>query len=82
MSADKKDYPDHAPHEDGQAAGWQPDKEKFQEEELDEQPGRRRTSIAEGQIKHNQLGWKRLTVGHWSLLLAHIAPSYGMLRLL
>ena len=24
---------------------------------------RRRSSIAQGQIKHNKLGWKRLTVG-------------------
>ena len=64
MSADIKDYSGYAPFADGQATGWQPDKEKFQEEELDEQAAGRRTSIAEGQIKHNQLGWKRLTVGH------------------
>ena len=75
MSANTKDYSDYAPDADGQAAGWQPDKEKFPEEVLDEQPGRRRTSVAEGQIKHNQLGWKRLTVGRCylpSTLFHHI----------
>ena len=64
MSVDAKDQSGFAPYSDGQATDWQPDKEKFQEGELDEQARRRRTSIAEGQIKHNQLGWKRLTVGH------------------
>lgn len=35
-----------------------------QEELKDGQPyNRRRSSIAQGQIKHNRLGWKRLTVG-------------------
>ena len=67
MLAGIKDDSDYAPYADGQATEWQPDKEKFQEEELDEQAGRRRTSIAEGQVKHNQLGWKRLTVGQFYL---------------
>ncbi len=64
MSVDMKDRSGYAPYSDGQVTGWQPDKEKYQEEELDEQAGKRRISIAEGQSKHNQLGWKRLTVGH------------------
>ena len=64
MSVDIKDHSGYAPYSDGQAVGWQPDKEKFHEEELDEGGKRRRVSIAEGQIKHNQLGWKRLTVSY------------------
>ena len=64
MSAEMKDHSDYTPYADGQANGWQPDKEKFQEEEVDEPVLRRHTSIAEGQVKHNKLGWKRLTVSH------------------
>ena len=71
MSVDIKDHSGYAPYSDGQAAGWHPDKEKFQDERLDGKADKRRVSIAEGQIKHNQLGWKRLTVGHYSLPLYH-----------
>ena len=40
------------------------DAEKQEEKLQDGQPyNRRRSSIAQGQIKHNKLGWKRLTVG-------------------
>ncbi len=62
MSVDNKDFSDYTPYSDGQAAGWQPDKETGKV--LDENDTRRRISIAEGQVKHNQLGWMRLTVGH------------------
>ena len=64
MSVEIKDPSGYAPFSDAQATGWQPDKEKFQEEELDERASTRRVSIAEGQIKHKKLGWKRLTVRH------------------
>ena len=69
MSINANDYAEYDPYADGQAAGWDPEKkeEKLDEEELDEQAKRRRTSIAEGVIKHNRLGWKRLTVGHFYL---------------
>lgn len=79
MSVDKKGGFDYASYSDGQATAWQPDKEKFQDEELDEQGRGRRDSIKEGQIKFNQLGWKRLTVGHCylpSISLHHIR-CYG-----
>ncbi|KAL8770760.1 MAG: hypothetical protein Q9209_003627 [Squamulea sp. 1 TL-2023] len=61
--ASEKERSDHTPH-NGYAPGWEPDKEKFPEEdeELDERARRRRTSIAEGALKHNKLGWRRLTV--------------------
>ena len=62
MSVKIKDYSPFAPRSDGDSPEWKPDKEKFQEEEMDPRDMRRRTSIAEGQMKHNKLGWKRLTV--------------------
>lgn len=62
MSVDFKDNSGYAPHSDGMAAGWHPDKEKFHDEKFDGRGDKRRVSIAEGQIKHNKLGWKRLTV--------------------
>ncbi|KAL8691713.1 MAG: hypothetical protein Q9218_003127 [Villophora microphyllina] len=62
MSAVKlREDSEYAPYSE-KASGWEPDKEKFPEEELDERSKRRRTSIAEGAMKHNRLGWKRLTV--------------------
>ena len=64
MSVDTGDDSDYAPYSNNQAPEWKPDKEKVREGELDERDKRRRTSIAEGQIKHNRLGWKRLTVYH------------------
>lgn len=64
MSVDEKNPSRYAPFSDAQANGWQPDKEKYQEDELDERASKRRVSIAEGQVKHNKLGWKRLTVSH------------------
>lgn len=64
MSNDMKGSSDCSPYSDVQTTEWQPDKEKYQEDGLDEQGRRRRSSIAEGQIKHNQLGWKRLTVSY------------------
>ena len=60
---DVKAFSGYAPYSDGPTTEWQPDKEKFEEGDLAEQ-ARRRSSIAEGQIKHNQLGWMRLTVSH------------------
>ena len=77
MSLDHKDASGYAPYSDGQTAGWQPDKEKFQEEELGGQTSKRRVSIAEGQMKHNQLGWKRLTVRH--CCLPSILPPHWLL---
>ena len=67
MPVNAKDHLDYAPDSDDPSPDRQQDKEKFQNEGLRQQPGRRRTSIAEGQIKHNQLGWKRLTVDHHSI---------------
>ena len=65
MALDEKDPSGSPPSLDGQATDSQPDKERFQDEGLNGQAGRqRRTSIAKGQIKHNKLGWKRLTVRH------------------
>lgn len=62
MSVDKKAGFGYAPYSDGQATGWQPDKENLQEEKLDAQGAGRRQSIAEGQTKFSKLGWKRLTI--------------------
>ena len=67
MSVNVKDYSPFAPHSDEGSSEWKPEKEKFQEEELDPRDMRRRTSIAEGQMKHNKLGWKRLTVSRSGL---------------
>ena len=41
----------------------EPDSEK-QREEYQGRDERRRASIASGQVKHNKLGWRRLTVGN------------------
>ncbi|KAI4229832.1 MAG: hypothetical protein L6R40_008042 [Gallowayella cf. fulva] len=60
-AVEKTDSSDDAPYST-QAPGWEPDKEKFPDDKLDERARRRRTSIAEGVMKHNKLGWKRLTV--------------------
>ena len=57
-----KDYSPFDPHSNGESPEWKPDTEKFQDKEMDPREMRRRTSIAEGQMKHNKLGWKRLTV--------------------
>ena len=81
MSLDMKKRPGYAPYSDAQATGWQPDKEKFEEEELDERANSRRVSIAEGQIKHNKLGWKRLTVSH-CYFPSTPAPHYALRWLL
>ncbi|KAK4695937.1 hypothetical protein P7C71_g1907, partial [Lecanoromycetidae sp. Uapishka_2] len=62
MSTGMKDNLEYSPDSDDRANGWHPDKEKFQEDDLDDYGRSRRESIAEGQIKHNQLGWQRLTV--------------------
>lgn len=40
---------------------WQGD-DKYDMDPVDTRDARRRTSIAEGQVKHNRLGWVRLTV--------------------
>lgn len=64
MAVNTEDYSEYAPYSNGQGSEWKPEKEKFDEQELDERDMRRRTSIAEGQIKHQKLGWRRLTVGH------------------
>ena len=42
--------------------GWPPGPEKYDIEQTNTRDARRRTSIAEGQVKHNQLGWVRLTI--------------------
>ena len=67
MSVDEKDRaaPGYSPFSNGGSLGWDPEKEKkgkYDEEALDERARRRQSSIAEGKIKHNKLGWKRLTV--------------------
>ncbi|KAL8799901.1 MAG: hypothetical protein Q9182_005558 [Xanthomendoza sp. 2 TL-2023] len=59
--AHPKEHSDYGP-ESEKMSGWNPDKEKLPDDELDERARRRRTSIAEGAMKHNKLGWKRLTV--------------------
>ncbi|KAL8952987.1 MAG: hypothetical protein Q9222_001138 [Ikaeria aurantiellina] len=47
---------------------WKPDKDKeappdnLYGEAMDEATTKRRASVAEGQMKHNKLGWKRLTI--------------------
>lgn len=64
MSVAAKDDSEYAPYSNGHAPAMDKDEEKFDEEELDEKAVRRRASVAEGQIKHNKLGWKRLTVCH------------------
>ena len=69
MSVATKDYSDDSPYSNGYAPAKDKDVEKFDvekldEDELDEKAVRRRASIAEGQVKHNKLGWKRLTVCH------------------
>ena len=63
MSIETKDFSEYAPYENGHAPKWDPEKDKLDEEELGADDLRRRSSIAEGQIKHNKLGWQRLTVG-------------------
>ena len=78
MSVDVKNTSGYAPFSDAQATGWQPDKEKFQEEDSDEQASRRRVSIAKGEEKHSKLGWQRLTVGH--CYLPSISPPRWVLR--
>ena len=62
MSVNTRDYSEYAPYPNGQEPEFKPEEEKFQEEELSERDIRRRASVAEGQIKHKKLGWKRLTV--------------------
>lgn len=62
MAVNTADYSEYAPYPNGQESEWKPEKEKFDEEKLDERDMRRRSSIAEGQIKHQKLGWQRLTV--------------------
>ncbi|KAL8800298.1 MAG: hypothetical protein Q9223_007389 [Gallowayella weberi] len=59
--AHPKEHSDYGP-ESEKTSGWDPDREKIPDDELDERARRRRTSIAEGAMKHNKLGWKRLTV--------------------
>ena len=54
MSDKVSDDVEYAAYTDGEKQ-----KEKFHDGGPDE---RRRSSIAIGQIKHNKLGWKRLTV--------------------
>ncbi|KAL8656690.1 MAG: hypothetical protein Q9226_002589 [Calogaya cf. arnoldii] len=55
---------DDPPRSTGHAPQWKPNTEKLnkqgQSQELSEKP--RRASIAEGEVKHHKLGWKRLTV--------------------
>ena len=64
MSVNTGDHAEYAPYANVEASQWELDKEKehFDAEELDEGTTKRRVSIAQGQIKHNKLGWKRLTV--------------------
>ncbi|KAI4208780.1 MAG: hypothetical protein LQ349_009639 [Xanthoria aureola] len=68
MSIATKDYSEDATYSDGHGHAWKPDMEKgdkqdqLQEPVLDEKATARRASIAEGQMKHNKLGWKRLTI--------------------
>lgn len=66
-----RDYADYPPYGNGQPLSWEPEKQKEKEKfpleyldegVLDEKARRRRSSIAEGEIKHKKLGWKRLTV--------------------
>lgn len=69
MSTATRDYSEYNPFSNGQAPTTDKDVEKFDmeklsDEEFDEKAVRRRASIAEGRVKHNKLGWKRLTVRH------------------
>lgn len=41
---------------------WQPGTEKYDIEHMSDKEGQRRLSIAEGEVKHNKLGWVRLTI--------------------
>ncbi|KAL8707759.1 MAG: hypothetical protein Q9220_007279 [cf. Caloplaca sp. 1 TL-2023] len=49
-------------------SGWKPGKDKeaspegYYDEGTDGAAAKRRASVAEGQMKHNKLGWKRLTI--------------------
>lgn len=63
------DYTKDSPQLDGDTTQWKSDMEKGAKmeqsqspEQLDEKTAMRRASIAEGQMKHNKLGWKRLTI--------------------
>ncbi|KAL8925827.1 MAG: hypothetical protein Q9208_003324 [Pyrenodesmia sp. 3 TL-2023] len=53
---------------DSSSNGWTPDSEKAHEQgkppelDRDEKTTGRRASVAEGQMKHSKLGWKRLTI--------------------
>ncbi|KAI4190875.1 MAG: hypothetical protein LQ348_003588 [Seirophora lacunosa] len=68
MSFAARDYNEDSPDSNGAATQWKHDvdkrdiKEQLQEPVLDEKATLRRASIAEGQMKHNKLGWKRLTI--------------------
>ncbi|KAL8840871.1 MAG: hypothetical protein Q9170_001135 [Blastenia crenularia] len=68
MSVEAKDYSGLTPNRNGQTPQWEPDKElgekreRLADDSLDPRAARRRSSIAEGQLKHKRLGWKRLTI--------------------
>ncbi|KAL8666789.1 MAG: hypothetical protein Q9168_007411 [Polycauliona sp. 1 TL-2023] len=68
MALATKDYADSS--SDPASQTWKPDMEKGNSQDqalqipssTDEKLTTRRASIAEGQLKHNKLGWKRLTI--------------------
>jgi len=61
-SLSDKDNDSPSPARQDQPPSWQTGQEKYDIDQMDSREYRRRSSIADGEIKHNQLGWVRLTI--------------------